>query len=227
MEALMNRILIVEDESRIVSFLEKGLKANGFATTVAQDAQTAIDLGLTAEFDLMLLDLGLSDQDGLDVLMALRGQGVSMPIIILTARDDLEDKVTGFEEGADDYVVKPFRFEELLARVRTRLRTNHTSGIKIETVLQVGLLQLDLKTRQVVVDGREIDLPTKEFMLLETLMRHPRQVMSRQQLLDRIWGYDYEPGSNIVDVYIGYLRKKLGDNLIETVRGVGYRLIKH
>lgn len=223
----MNRILIVEDESRIVSFLEKGLKANGFATTVAQTAQTAIDLGLTAEFDLILLDLGLSDQDGLEVLMALRGQGVSMPIIILTARDDLEDKVTGFEEGADDYVVKPFRFEELLARVRTRLRTNYTSGIKIETVLQVGLLQLDLKTRQVVIDGREIDLPTKEFMLLETLMRHPRQVMSRQQLLDRIWGYDYEPGSNIVDVYIGYLRKKLGDNLIETVRGVGYRLIKH
>ncbi|ELR99079.1 response regulator transcription factor [Gloeocapsa sp. PCC 73106] len=222
----MNRILIAEDELRIVSFLEKGLKANGFATTVAQDAESAINLGLTAQFDLMLLDLGLPKRDGLEVLIELRGQGVTMPIIILTARDNLQDKVQGFEDGADDYVVKPFRFEELLARIRVRLQNSYKPGVKMENILVIGSLQLDLKTRKVIVDHQEIDLPSKEFMLLEVLMRHSGQVMTREQLLDRVWGYDYEPGSNIVDVYIGYLRKKLGNNLIETIRGAGYRLTK-
>lgn len=222
----MKRILIAEDESRIVSFLEKGLKGNGFTTTVVQDGEEALNLALTGEFDLMLLDLGLPKKDGLEILVELRGQGITIPIIILTARDDLEDKVKSFEEGADDYVVKPFRFEELLARIHTRLQTSYRSAMKIEYILTIGLLQLDLKTRKVSIDGQEIDLPAKEFVLLETLMRHPGQVMTREQLLDRVWGYDYEPGSNIVDVYIGYLRKKLGNKYIETVRGMGYRLVK-
>ena len=224
-ELTMNRILIAEDEPRIVSFLEKGLKANGFSTTVARDAEEAIDLALSNNFDLLLLDLGLPKQDGLAVLEQLRGQGVTLAIIILTARDDINDKVKGLEGGADDYVTKPFRFEELLARIRLRLRNsqsqlhnNHRAIVQVK----VGNLILNLHTRKVILDGREIDLPTKEFNLLKTLMSHPKQVMTREQLLDRVWGLDYDPGSNIVDVYVGYLRKKFGSNVIRTVRGVGY-----
>ncbi|MDJ0897637.1 MAG: response regulator transcription factor [Xenococcus sp. MO_188.B8] len=222
----MNRILIAEDESRIVSFLEKGLKANGFVTTVAKDADETLNLVLSAHFDLLLLDLGLPKQDGLEVLEQLRGQGATLPIIILTARDDINNKVAGLEGGADDYVTKPFRFEELLARIRLRLRTSQfqPESNKVTTQLQVGNLILDLRTRKVILSGKEIDLPAKEFSLLETFMSHPEQVMTREQLLDRVWGFDYDPGSNIVDVYIGYLRKKLGSKLIRTVRGVGYCL---
>ncbi len=223
----MNRILIAEDEPRIVSFLEKGLKSNGFTTTVAQDAEDAIDLVLSNNFDLLLLDLGLPKQDGLEVLEQLRGQGAALPIIILTARDDINDKVAGLEGGADDYVTKPFRFEELLARIRLRLRNPSIKpqNRKVATTkLQVCNLILNLHTRKAVLDGQEVDLPAKEFNLLETLMRHPEQVMTREQLLDRVWGFDYDPGSNIVDVYVGYLRKKLGSKLIRTVRGVGYCL---
>ncbi len=222
----MNRILIAEDESRIVSFLEKGLKANGFVTTVAKDADETLNLALSAHFDLLLLDLGLPKQDGLEVLEQLRGQGATLPIIILTARDDINNKVAGLEGGADDYVTKPFRFEELLARIRLRLRTSQfqPESNKVTTQLQVGNLILDLRTRKVILSGKEIDLPAKEFSLLETFMSHPEQVMTREQLLDRVWGFDYDPGSNIVDVYIGYLRKKLGSKVIRTVRGVGYCL---
>ena len=221
----MNRILIAEDEPRIVSFLEKGLKANGFTTTVARDGNETIELALSDHFDLLLLDLGLPQQDGLEVLEQLRGQGATLPIIILTARDDINDKVAGLEGGADDYVTKPFRFEELLARIRLRLRSDRSQSQNNEgvvTQLQLGNLILDLHTRKVTLDNQEIELPAKEFSLLETLMRHPEQVMTRQQLLDRVWGFDYDPGSNIVDVYIGYLRKKLGSKVIRTVRGVGY-----
>ena len=223
----MNRILIAEDESRIVYFLEKGLKANGFTTTVAQDADQAIDLALSNHFDLLLLDLGLPKKDGLEVLEQLRGQGATLPIIILTARDDINDKVAGLEGGADDYVTKPFRFEELLARIRLRLRNSQLQSNKnnqIITQLKIANLILDLPTRKVILDGQEIDLAAKEFSLLETFMSHPEQVMTREQLLDRVWGFDYDPGSNIVDVYIGYLRKKLGSKVIRTVRGVGYCL---
>ncbi len=223
----MNRILIAEDEPRIVSFLEKGLKAKGFTTVVARDAEEAIDFALSERFDLLLLDLGLPKQDGLAVLEQLRGQGATLPIIILTARDDINDKLAGLEGGADDYVTKPFRFEELLARIRLRLRNSQLQSHnknEVITQLQVGNLIVDLHTRKAILDGQEIDLPAKEFNLLETLMRHPEQVMTREQLLDRVWGFDYDPGSNIVDVYVGYLRKKLGSNIITTVRGVGYRL---
>lgn len=158
------------------------------------------------------------------VLEELRGQGEQLPVIILTARDDINDKVSGLENGADDYVTKPFRFEELLARVRVRLRNSQLPRQQDEMVLSAGSIVLDLRTRRVKVGNRFVDLSAREFTLIETLIRHPGQVMSREQLLDHVWGYDYAPGSNIVDVYIGYLRKKLGDDLIETVRGMGYRL---
>lgn len=176
------------------------------------------------QFDLLILDLGLPGKNGLHVLEELRGQGEQLPIIILTARDDVSDKVTGLEAGANDYVTKPFRFEELLARIRVQLRNEPGSAKNQDDVIQLGDIVLDLRTRKVVVGDRTIDLPAREFTLAETFFRHPGQVMSREQLLDRVWGYDYAPGSNIVDVYIGYLRKKLGNDLIETVRGMGYRL---
>ncbi|ERT07786.1 two-component transcriptional regulatory family protein [Lyngbya aestuarii BL J] len=220
----MSRILIAEDEPRIAAFLEKGLKANGFTITVANDGSDALEKALGNQFDLLILDLNLPHQDGFQVLKQLRGQGEQVPIIILTARDDIEDKVAGLEEGADDYVTKPFRFAELLARVRARLRHQTLSPVKEERVLTAGDILLDLYTRQAQVADCPIKLSAKEFQLLETLMRHPEQVMSREQLLDRVWGYDYDPGSNIVDVYVGYLRKKLGGDRIETVRGMGYRL---
>ncbi|NJM20158.1 MAG: response regulator transcription factor [Richelia sp. RM2_1_2] len=220
----MSQILIAEDEFRIASFIAKGLRANGFVPTIASDAKETLNLAVGNNFDLLILDLGLPGQDGLDVLEAIRGQGENLAIIILTARDDINDKVAGLEGGADDYMTKPFRFEELLARVRLRLRNTQASQIKEENILQAGNVVLDLRTRKVRVNGDIIDLPAREFTLAETLFSHPGQVMSREQLLDRVWGYDYDPGSNIVDVYIGYLRKKFGSDLIETVRGVGYRL---
>lgn len=220
----MSQILIVEDEPRIASFLEKGLKNHGFSTTVASHADEAINWCFSNTFDLLILDLGLPGRDGLEVLEELRGQGVTTPVIILTARDDLQDKITGLELGADDYLTKPFHFEELLARIRARLRTLTQSTSVDNALLTVQGIQLDLKARKAKVEGDWIELPSREFILAETFFRHPGQVLSRQQLLDRVWGYDYDPGSNIVDVYVGYLRKKLGSDLIETIRGAGYRL---
>jgi two-component system, OmpR family, response regulator QseB len=220
----MHRILIAEDEPRIAAFLEKGLRSHGFTTTIAKDAKEVLLLAQGSDFDLLILDLGLPGKDGLQVLDEIRGQGEQLPIIILTARDDIRDKVAGFEGGADDYVTKPFRFEELLARIRTRLRATAQGSTKEETLLKVGEVTLDLRTRKVKVGDRWIELPAREFTLAEAFLRHPGQVLSREQLLDRVWGYDYDPGSNVVDVYVGYLRKKLGGNLIETVRRMGYRL---
>ncbi len=220
----MNRILIAEDEPRIAAFIEKGLRAKGFTTSVATDAQETLNMFLSHKFDLLIMDLGLPGKDGLQVLEELRGRGEQIPIIILTARDDIRDKVAGLEGGADDYMTKPFQFEELIARVRVRLRNNYLPKSKQEMVLTIGHVSLDLRTRRVRVKGQFVELSAREFTLAETLLRHPGQVMSREQLLSHVWGYDYDPGSNIVDVYIGYLRKKLGSDLIETVRGMGYRL---
>ncbi|MEA5466834.1 response regulator transcription factor [Leptothoe sp. PORK10 BA2] len=225
----MYKILIAEDEPRIASFIQKGFSAHGFITTVAQNANEAITQILEANFDLLILDLGLPDKDGHEVVSELRGQGVTLPIIILTARDDIDDKVTGLEGGADDYVTKPFRFEELLARVRLRLKQSASPTVGTtadEKSLRVANIELNLHTRRAHVGNQIVDLPAREFILAETFFRHPGQVLSREQLLDRVWGYDYNPGSNIVDVYVGYLRKKLGSDLIETVRGAGYRLRK-
>jgi DNA-binding response OmpR family regulator len=217
----VNRILIVEDEPRLASFLEKGLRSNGFVTTVAKDGTTGGLLARDDNFDLLVLDLGLPDKDGTEVLRELRAAGQRMPVIVLTARDDVSDKVAGLEGGADDYVTKPFRFEELLARVRARLRDERTVE---RTVLRAGDIVLDLRTRRASTAGRTIDLTAREFTMLEVLIRHAGQVLSREQLLSHVWGYDYDPGSNVVDVYIGYLRRKLGSGAIETVRGMGYRL---
>jgi two-component system response regulator QseB len=218
----LNRILIAEDEPRLALFLEKGLRANGFATTVAEDGAKASLMANDAEFDLLVLDLGLPGKDGTEVLRELRASGQRMPVIILTARDDVSDKVAGLEGGADDYVTKPFRFEELLARVRARLRDERTVE---RTVLRAGDVVLDLRTRRASSGGRIVDLTAREFTMLEVLIRHAGQVLSREQLLSHVWGYDYDPGSNVVDVYVGYLRRKLGPDTIETVRGMGYRLL--
>lgn len=220
----MNRILIAEDNPRIVEFIEAGLKAHGYTTLCVNHGKQAADIASNKDFDLLILDLGLPGMDGMEVLRELRGRGETLPIIVLTARDGLDDMVFGLERGANDYITKPFRFEELLARIKVQLRKVPQSATKAETKLQIGNLTLNLLTRQVWLGEKEIELSAREFILAETLARHPMQVMSRQQLLDRIWGYDYDPGSNVVDVYIGHLRRKFGSNLIETVRGVGYRL---
>ena len=219
----MNRVLIAEDEPRLVSFLEKGLRASGFVTTAVRDGDRAAALARDDDFDLLILDVGLPGRDGFAVLSDLRERGQRLPVILLTARDDVRDKVAGLDGGADDYVTKPFRFEELLARVRVQLRG--AGAQESETELATGGLVLDLRARRARAgDGREVELTAREFTLLETFMRHPGQMLSREQLLSHVWGYDYDPGSNVVDVYIGNLRRKIGGDAIETVRGMGYRL---
>jgi DNA-binding response OmpR family regulator len=219
----MSRVLIAEDESRIASFLEKGLRANGFATAVAATGEEALRLASFEDFELLILDLGLPDRDGMDVLRELRSRGQNVPVIILTAREGVRETVSGLEGGADDYMTKPFSFEELLARVRVRLRGDRSPE---ETVLHAGNATLDLRTRRVEANGRAADLSAREFALAEVFFRHPGQVLSREQLLDHVWGYDFDPGSNIVDVYVGYLRKKIGPERISAVRGMGYKLEK-
>jgi two-component system, OmpR family, copper resistance phosphate regulon response regulator CusR len=221
-DAAMNRILIAEDEDRIASFVEKGLRANGFVTTVVGDGDSALELARQGAFDLVVLDLGLPGRDGFTVLRLLREERVRTPVIILTARDTVSDTVAGLEGGADDYMTKPFRFEELLARVRLRLRAG-ASAPEISVLVTDGV-SLDLRTRRAKVDGHTVDLTAREFLLLELFLRHPGQVLSREQILSHVWGYDFDPGSNIVDVYVRALRKKLGADCIGTVRGMGYRL---
>lgn len=217
----MSRILIAEDEPGIASFVERGLRAAGFTTLVVDDGHTAVHAARDQDFDLFILDLGLPGLDGQDVLAAIRERGERIPVIILTARSGVSDTVAGLEGGADDYVTKPFSFEELLARVKVRLRERGTSE---PTELEASGIVLDLRTRRARVGDREVELSAREFALAEMLFRHPGQVVSRQQILSHVWGYDFDPGSNVVDVYVGYLRRKLGRDLIETVRGMGYRL---
>jgi two-component system response regulator QseB len=217
------RILIAEDEPGIASFLEKGLRAAGYTTLVVEDGRTAAHAARDDDFDLVILDLGLPLMDGHEVLAEIRGRGERLPVIILTARTGVHDTVAGLEGGADDYVTKPFRFEELLARVKIRLR-DHTPGGDAN-VVTAGDITIDVRTRKVRIGTKEMELSAKEYAMLETFLRHPGQVLSRQQLLSHVWGYDFDPGSNVVDVYVGYLRKKLGKDRIETVRGMGYRLV--
>ncbi|WP_054953249.1 response regulator transcription factor [Flaviflexus massiliensis] len=219
----MANILIVEDEAGISSFVSKGLKAAGHLPTVAATGQDGLHYALTGGYDLIILDIGLPDLDGYQVLERMRGQGVSTPVIILTARSSVGDTVQGLESGADDYMAKPFRFEELLARVKLRLRAETTAGPSLNQ-LQVGDLIMDLPRHQVTLSGKIIDLSAREFALLEAFLNHPGQVLSREQLLDRVWGYDFDPNSNVVDVYVRYLRRKIGNGWITTVRNMGYRL---
>ena len=220
----MSRILIAEDEDRIASFVDKGLTAAGYTATVVGDGVSAYEYARSGQFDLLILDLGLPLRDGLSVLRQLRAEQVELPVIILTARGTVPDRVAGLEGGADDYVPKPFAFAELLARVKLRLRA---PGHAEPTLLRYGNLSLDLRTRYAHLDFRQIELTAREFTLAEAFLRHPGQVLSREQLLDLVWGLDFDPGSNIVDVYVRNLRRKLGADRIETVRGMGYRLTDH
>jgi DNA-binding response OmpR family regulator len=218
------RILIVEDEARIASFIAKGLAADGYTTSTVGDGHTALDLALSGDFDLVILDIGLPGMDGYAVLEQMRSAGSRLPVIVLTARDSVTDTVSALEGGADDYMPKPFRFAELLARVRLRLRQASEKPNARQDVLEVGALRLDLRTRRATRGGRDVDLSAREFKLAEIFMLNPGQVLSREQLLSHVWGYDFDPGSNVVDVYVGYLRRKFGAETIKTVRGMGYRL---
>lgn len=216
----MTRILIAEDEPRISAFVQRGLEAAGYATVVVDDGERALDIALDGEIDLVLLDVGLPTLDGFEVLRHLRGQGSAVPVIMLTARSSTRDTVEGLDAGANDYVPKPFKFDELLARVRSRLRENASTG---SIAVVHADVTLDMLTRRANVGGREVELSAREFALAEQFLRNPGQVLSREQLLSRVWGMDFDPGSNVVDVYVRYLRGKLGADHIATVRGAGYR----
>lgn len=219
----MSQVLIAEDNTGIAAFVAKGLRSAGYAPVVVGTAHEAWEHARTGEFDLLILDIGLPDADGFSVLRRLREARNSMPVIVLTARSSVTDTVAALEGGADDYMPKPFRFEELLARVRLRLRADGAGGAEA-TVLTVGDVSLDLRTRRARVAGKDVDLSAREFALAEMFLRNPDQVLSREQLLSRVWGMDFDPGSNVVDVYVRYLRRKLGADVVETVRGMGYRL---
>jgi DNA-binding response OmpR family regulator len=217
----VTRILIAEDETRIAAFVEKGLNAAGFAVTAVTDGRAALAEAQSGQFDLLILDIGLPGIDGFGILETLRGEGNPIAVIVLTARDSGTDTVRGLEGGANDYMAKPFRFDELLARVRLRL---HDARPEATGALRAHGLELDVKTRRISVDGIEQDLSAREFALAEEFLQHPDQVLSREQLLSRVWGLDFDPGSNVVEVYVRYLRAKIGAHRIETVRGMGYRL---
>jgi two-component system, OmpR family, response regulator MprA len=222
---MAQRILIVEDEAEIADYLRRGLTYEGFAVEVAGDGLTALAVARERPPDVVVLDLMLPELDGMEVARRLRA-GSSTPIIMLTARDAVADRVAGLEHGADDYLVKPFAFEELLARVRVQLR-RHQAQSSGET-LRFGSLTLDLAAHEARVGGRRVDFTAKEFELFELFMRHPRQVLTRDLLYERIWGYDFGGESNVIEVYIRALRQKIEragtPRLLHTVRGVGYVL---
>jgi DNA-binding response OmpR family regulator len=216
------KVLVVEDEARIASFLIRGLRAQGYAVDHVGTGEEALRGARDPELDLMILDLGLPDIDGTEVLRRLRDGGSRLPIVVLTARGDVTDRVEGLDLGADDYLTKPFAFDELLARIRARIRPVDGGPA---TTLSVGGVELDIPTRRVSVGEARYDLTAREFSLLQVFLRRPGQVLSREQILSQVWELDWDPGSNVVDVYVGYLRKKVGDARIETVRGVGYRFV--
>jgi DNA-binding response OmpR family regulator len=219
------RELLVEDEARVASFIAQGLEGAGFVTDVVGEGYEAIarmDRGQS--WDLILLDVGLPDIDGFQVLERVRKIDQTTPVIMLTAHGDVPSRVKGLDLGADDYLPKPFDFDELVARIRAQLRHDRQPQA---SVLQAGDLTLDLKSRKASRGERDVDLTSREFALLEFFLRHPGQVLTRSQILNGVWGYDFDPGTNVVDVYVGYLRNKLdkpsAESFIETVRGGGYR----
>jgi DNA-binding response OmpR family regulator len=221
----MQRILIIEDEAEIAGYLRRGLTLEGFTIDIAADGQAGLDLARENPPDLVVLDLMLPGIDGLEVARRLRAAS-DVPIIILTARDAVPDRVAGLESGADDYLVKPFAFEELLARVRVQLRRQQSA--QQPGLLRYANLTMDTSAREVRMGERRVELTTREYELLELFMRHPQQVLTREVIYDRVWGYDFGGESNIIEVYVRYLRQKLEANneprLIHTVRGVGYIL---
>jgi DNA-binding response OmpR family regulator len=218
------RILVVEDEKRIADFLSRGLESAGYAVDVAHAGHTAVEMVHAAEYDLVILDLGLPDTDGLSVLQKIRNRKVIPPVLILSARDSVDDRVKGLEQGADDYLVKPFAFVELLARVRVLLRRGQPTPEK----LQVGELTLDCIRRRVTRANENIELAPKEFSILEYMMRNRGRPLSRTMIVEHVWDMDYDGLTNIVDVYIRHLRSKIDDRwpmkMIRTVRGIGYML---
>jgi two-component system, OmpR family, response regulator len=220
------RILVIEDERTLAGFIEQALHSDGYAVTVCHDGESGEAAALTGDYALVLLDLTLPGKDGLEVLGAIRTRLPELPVIVLTARAAIEQRVEGLDRGANDYVTKPFSFEELLARVRAQLRSPQQ---RESSVLEVAGIRMDLRTRRVERNARTVQLTAREFELLAYLMRHPDQVLSREQILNAVWGFDFDPGTKVLEVYIGYLRRKLGDpgdgGPIETVRNVGYRLL--
>lgn len=223
------RILVIEDEPTLAGFIEQSLRSEGYAVTVAHDGEAGQARALTGDYALVLLDLTLPGRDGLEVLRTVREWLPDLPVIVLTARAAVEQRVEGLDLGANDYVTKPFSFEELNARVRAHLRS---PGQPKASALQAGQLRMDLRTRRVAQNGNGVQLTAREFELLAYLMRHPDQVLSREQILNAVWGFDFDPGTKVLEVYIGYLRRKLTDagaeDPIETVRNVGYRLqVRH
>jgi DNA-binding response OmpR family regulator len=215
------KLLVVEDEQRVASFLVKGLRANGYGVEWVSTGRDALRRAVDADVCLVILDLGLPDLDGLEVLESLRKRGATVPVLVLSARGRVDDRVKGLDLGADDYLAKPFAFEELLARIRANLRPRADVSAG---VLRAGGISVDQVRHEATVGGRTFSLSAREFALLQAFVGHPSQVLSRQELLSIAWDMDFDPGTNLVDVYVGYLRRKLGEALIETVRGSGYRL---
>jgi len=221
------RILIVEDETRIADFLQRGLRAEGHFPVVANDGEAGLALALEGDFDLLLLDMMLPKIHGREICQQLRMKKINTPLIILSAMDSLDDVIAGLRMGADDYMTKPFSFEELLARIETVMR--RTSEIASEAqVLSTGSLAFDRQSLRFTVSGKEVRMTAKELAIIELLMSHPGTLFSRERILSNVWGLNMDPLTNVVDVYIGKLRKKIdtghGDSFIETVRGLGYRL---
>jgi DNA-binding response OmpR family regulator len=213
-------VLVVQDDARIASFIKRGLEADGFAVRTASDGADGLRLTESSDFDLIILDLLLPTVTGEEFLTRLRETGSTVPVIVLTAKDAIADRVANLDAGADDYVTKPFSFAELLARVRARLRSSEQTD---STTISHGRVTIDVLAREAEIEGRSVELTSREFALLETLMHHPGQVLSQPQLIDQVWGYDHDTRSNVVEVYVGYLRRKLDPAVVETVRGAGYR----
>jgi DNA-binding response OmpR family regulator len=213
-------VLVVQEDPRVTSFIKRGLEAEGFAVRTACDGVEALNLSRSLDFDLIVLDLLLPTVPGEQILASLRAAGSSVPVIVLTAQDESSDRAAILNAGADDFLTRPYDFDELLARIRARLRTADQT---VSTTISQGRVTLDVITREVRIGARSVDLTPREFALLETMMHHRGQVLSQAQLLDQVWGYDRDPSSNVVEVYVGYLRKKLRRDVVETVRGAGYR----
>lgn len=219
------RVLVVEDEPGMAGFIRQGLHEQGYVVDVAKDGREGLEYALLSEYDVILLDIMLPYKDGLEVLGDMRDHGVKTPVLLLTAKSEIQARVRGLDTGADDYLVKPFAFSELLARMRALLRR---PPLQADPVLSVGDLSMDVAKHKVSRERQEIYLSPREFALLEMLLRHPNQVLSRTQIAQRVWNLDYYAESNVVDVYIGYLRRKIDRGfrypLIHTVRGIGYLL---